>query len=394
MQIDFHYYAAYCAAIIAGYTHGQAMEICYSDYLVDECSKTFLKSVDGPQSAASTQLQLEMMDMRTDILGIQDITRIWASFHFLPRDLNADIKVRSKRYRNKYRLICGPNGELVKETVELARNRSLQAAGVAMHVLSDTWAHTNFAGTPSMVINNTDDYFYEYVTEDGVEKETKISFRHSPTSPDDVEKLKYTNSIYQPDEKSIMNLGHGRAGHFPDYSYAKYKYLPAWGDYEEVVKDNPADYYMAFCQMVYALQCLKNGTEFETGIYAFDTVEPHRETIDAILRKRQRRASDDWKAFGESLSGREIPDFDANAYTKEYVSAAPEEKDESFLGRFFVATMAQKSMVTNKVYSSGNLLCGFSVDYAKSGFRGIKDFSKLVEMAKKEVRSNDKNSES
>ena len=23
----------------------------------------------------------------------------------------------------------------------------------------------------------------------------------------------------------------------------RYKYFPAWGDYEEIVKDNPSDYY-------------------------------------------------------------------------------------------------------------------------------------------------------
>ena len=28
-----------------------------------------------------------------------------------------------------------------------------------MHVLADTWAHRNFAGTPSLVINNTTGYF-------------------------------------------------------------------------------------------------------------------------------------------------------------------------------------------------------------------------------------------
>ena len=26
-----------------------------------------------------------------------------------------------------------------------------------------------------------------------------------------------------------MNLGHGRAGHLPDYSFAHYRYQPAWG---------------------------------------------------------------------------------------------------------------------------------------------------------------------
>jgi hypothetical protein len=40
-----------------------------------------------------------------------------------------------------------------------------------MHVLADTWAHRNFAGTPSLVINNTDYYFYEIFSGDAEEFE-------------------------------------------------------------------------------------------------------------------------------------------------------------------------------------------------------------------------------
>jgi hypothetical protein len=40
-------------------------------------------------------------------------------------------------------------------------------------------------------------------------------------------------------------------------------------------------------------------------------------------------------------------------------------------------------MVTNKIFLSKNLLAGFSVDYKKMGFRGIRDFVKLVEFAER-----------
>ena len=98
-----------------------------------------------------------------------------------------------------------------------------------------------------------------------------------------------------------------------------------------------------------------------------------------ILTKRQGDASADWKAFGEELSGKEIPDFDVNAYIEEYKSAVPEERDDTFLGRFIIAALSQKSMVTNKIFTSGNILAGFSIDYKKKGFRGIRDYRKLVE---------------
>ena len=184
MQKDFHYYATYCAARLAGYAHEEGLEICYSAQLVDWCSKTFLSKLKAPRAAATTQLQLELMEARTDLVGLQDITRIWASFHFLPYDLHAQVERASRAYRSKYRLICRPNGELVRHTVELAAKRGTQAVGIAMHVLADTWAHRNFAGTPSLVINNTDAYFYELIEEQGQDTWRTVRFRHSPSAPD------------------------------------------------------------------------------------------------------------------------------------------------------------------------------------------------------------------
>ena len=387
MQEDFHYYATYCAAFIAGYSHEESLDIAYSAQFVDCCSRTLLSKIRGPKEAATTQLQLELMDARTDLVGLQDITRIWSSFHFLPRDLLAEKKKCTKHYRNKYRLICGPNGELVKKTVELAKGKPLQSVGIAMHVLADTWAHRYFAGTPSLVINNTDFYFYELFREGDTVWEEPVVFRHSPGTSDDVEKGIYNSSIFQNSENAIMNLGHGRAGHLPDYSFIRYRYLPAWGNYEEIVKDNPSDYYYAFCQMVYALKYLRGLVPaFETGCYDTEAVTPLEAEIRTILAKRQIDACADWKALGEALSGQPVEDFVLDRYQAEYLQAGEAEKDGTFLGRFFLAAMAQKSMVTNKIFRSGNLLAGISVNFSEKGFRGIRDFIRLVEMKKGDGR--------
>lgn len=375
MQKDFHYYATYCAAYIAGYSHKESLDIAYSAQFVDLCSKTYLKKIKAPLSAATTQLQLELMDARLDLVGLQDITRIWASFHFLPYDLYAEKKHCSRRYLNKYRLVCDVNGELVKETVALAKGTSLQAVGVAMHVLADTWAHRYFAGVPSYVINNTNPYFFELLP-DG---KRPVKFRHSASTPDDLEHSIYTNTIQQPGENTIMNLGHGRAGHLPDYSFIRYEYLPVWNDYEEIIKDNPHDYLHAFAQMIYAMQCIRSGKLFNTDIYAWDDIASYKDDIQNILQKRQLDSCADWKAFGEGLTGCEIPDFELSRYEQEYTSAAKAEKNRTFLGKFIIAALAQKSMVTNRIFISKNMLAGFSIDYAKNGFKGIRDFIGLVD---------------
>lgn len=368
MQEDFHYYATYCAAFIAGYSHKESLDICYAAQMVDCLSATFLKKIKAPLAAATTQTQIELANSEVDLLGLQNITRIWSSFHFLPYDLYVKIPKRPKYYMNKYRLICKPNGDLVVKTVELAKDKDLTSVGLAMHVLADTWAHSYFAGTPSRVINNTNYYFYEITEDNGKSVEKKVSFKHNPIVHDDVMAGAYSGSVAQENEHSIMNLGHGRAGHFPDYSFIKYKYLPAWGDYEEIIKDNPSDYYKAFAQMVYALRYLRGAeAEFVKDKYAMDEIKPFEDEINEILRKRQVNASADWKALGERLSGENIPDFDINLYEDEYINASKDEKGDTYLGTFITAAMAQKSMVTHEIYTSGNMLAGFSVEYRKSG---------------------------
>ena len=360
MQLDFHYYATYCAAIIAGYSHKSSMVIAYSSQFVDCCSRTLLSRLKGPASAATTQLQLELMDARTDLIGLQDITRIWASFHFLPYDLYAKKKRASREYKNKFRLICNPNSDLLLDTVDLGLGHSLQSIGIVMHVLADTWAHTYFAGTPSLVINNTNPYFYELIPgEEGGFEQRRVAFSHNPSAKEDPDKGVYVGSVYQSSENSIMNLGHGRAGHLPDYSFIRYIYLPAWGNYREIFKDNPSDYEYAFSQMVYALSFLRGSVDhFEKDTYETERTGPHLETIRAIIRKRQVDASEDWKAFGRSLTGEDIPHFDMNAYNEDYKNASREEKPGTFLGAFFTAALRQKDMVTSRIMESGNYLAG------------------------------------
>ena len=376
MQADFHYYATYCASYLAGHTHEESLAICYSAQFVDRCTKSLLTEIKAPLQAATTQSQTELLGVSTDIIGLQDITRIWAAFHFLPGDLKAPVK-GLKGYKNKYRLICAPNSDLLVQTVELAMNKDLQSVGIAMHVLADTWAHRNFAGTPSMVINNTDGYFFE-ILPDGSER--KVIFSHNPGSSDDIENGHFTNTVYNVGETTIMNLGHGRAGHLPDYSYIRYKYMPAWDRYRECLKDNPTEYYKAFCQMIYAMKYLKGESDiFEKDTYDEEAVAPYKDRIMSIITKKQLDASADWKAFGEELSGNVIPDFDDLRYAEEYKAADKASADNTFLGRFIIAAMAQKSMVTHEIYKSGNMLAGFSIDYNKKGFGGIRDYLKLVE---------------
>ena len=381
MEKDFHYYATYCAAYIAGFTHEESVRIAWSAAFVDNCSKTFLARAKAPLSAATTQLQMELMEMRTDVIGLQEITRIWTSFHFLPRDLYAPVK-GAKRYRNKYRLLCGPNGPLLKDTIELAKSSgTLEAIGLSMHVLADTWAHMYFIGTTSLVFNTSNYHFYEKIADgNGGFYEKHITFRHNPGIPDDAVNSLYTATPFSLRENAVFNLGHGRLTHLPDYAYARYRYMPSWKNYEEVYKDNPEDFYKAFCQMIYALKYLRGATDrFETDTYDFEAAKPYEHEIRAFFEKRQIELSKEWKALSLKLSGKEFAPFEIEPAAVEYIDAG-EDRDNTALGRFIKAALAQKSMVTNKVFKSGNLTCGYSVNYEEKGLKGIKDYFKLLEL--------------
>jgi hypothetical protein len=183
-----------------------------------------------------------------------------------------------------------------------------------------------------------------------------------------------------------MNLGHGRAGHLPDYSYARYRFLPAWGDFEEIIKDNPHDYRMAFCQMIYALKYLRGELkEFETDRYDFEAVAEYEDRIMSILKRRQLDTCKEWKTFGEKLSGCSIEDFDLEKYIPQYMNAEGDAKDATVIGQYIVAALAQKSMVTTAIFRSGNPIAGISVDYKANGFKGMRDYMELAKYYSQEA---------
>ena len=80
--------------------------------------------------------------------------------------------------------------------------------------------------------------------------------------------------------------------------------------------------------------------------------------------------------------GTRDPRFSIDTHTGEY--AAANDRDETFIGKFILAALAQKSMVTGKIYRSGNRLAGISVSVGENGFRGIGAYLRLSEKMRKE----------
>ena len=113
--------------------------------------------------------------------------------------------------------------------------------------------------------------------------------------------------------------------------------------------------------MIYGMKYIRGDAEsFEKDTYDYGAVSGYEERIKGILEKRQLNACSDWKKFGEDLSGQAIEDFDLEKYQITYELAPKDKKAETFIGEFITGAIAHKSMVTNRIYESGNLLAGFS----------------------------------
>ena len=54
--------------------------------------------------------------------------------------------------------------------------------------------------------------------------------------------------------------------------------------------------------------------------------------------------------------------YDILKFQEEYMNASGKDKDDTFLGKFFDAAIRQKGMVTNRIYHSGSLLAGYSLE--------------------------------
>jgi hypothetical protein len=381
MNKDFHFFATYTAARLAGFTIDEAYVVGAASQFTDMCTKTFLDATGGPVSAATTQVNAELIKVRMDVVGRQDITRIWSSFHFLPYDLYAKAPWGNKNYQDKYALICAPNGPLVQEIVKLAHGKGLEAAGICCHTLADTWAHAFFAGTPSLAINNvTSADCYELIDQDGQTIERPVRFLHRPTMSDNLKEGTYVQSVFAPEEHSIMNLGHGRCGHLPDYSFIRYRYLSAWGDYKATIKDNQKDFYLAISQMAHALRYLHGDVEtFELNTYEDELLAPYEIELRALLAKRQLDAAADWKRLTERIFGEAPPAFEHDHVQREYVAADKKAKPKTELGRYFHHAMSQKSLVTNRIWKSGNRLAGRSIEMGE-GIKGvIEDYLALIQ---------------
>lgn len=304
MNKDFHYEGTYAAAVIAGFTPQAAATIAWASQTVDECTKENIDKFYPYLNQWAPVFTCESVyeDIKKELSSIlsdetsstlQIIRGIWIPFHFLPGNIDGHIYYQGSTPLTKERdirdflCICQPNSDLVLQMIQRAasffqncdmhkKKEYLIMIGILMHVLADTWAHQYFAGTPNYFVNEV----------------TDIQVQNPLPLPADFETGR---TPIGPTNYSLSYLGHGRAGHYPDYGCMTYQYHPFWkAQGNTIIKDGPENFCCAFQQMEWALRCFRTGNIF-TIPEQFPPEKPWLETVRSVVTTPKADQSSVWR---------------------------------------------------------------------------------------------------
>ena len=127
--------------------------------------------------------------------------------------------------------------------------------GVRAHVIADTWAHQDFSG-----ISHEMNTYYDVNSSNWGRQSIDYQDVGGTWKNVVLSALSHDNLKAVPSGTSY--LGHGWMGHFPDYSFAKFRYKPAWRDSsaDPIVRNNPEQYRHAFLELCSLMARAKGAT--------------------------------------------------------------------------------------------------------------------------------------
>ena len=203
MDIEFHYYVTFIAALKAGFKAQDAYVISYACQHTDDNMETYLIGKGTGDEYCN------YISQTNNILKPQkDLMRIYPVFHFLPGSIEEIEGCTARRKDGKFHILntIPDNGNARTVFDAALQTRDPYRIGIAAHVYADTFAHQNFVG------------YYESV-----------------------------NSMTEPLDKIIPNVGHAEAQHRPD--------LPGliWEDVRLIRKISMIDNKERFLQAAEAL---------------------------------------------------------------------------------------------------------------------------------------------
>ena len=368
MNIDFHLYGTYCAAILAGMDEQSSRKIALAAQMVDDFTEDITGDINIATSTniSNPTCEYVMKNIQAiiksgftgSIQQVNDIismSKTWICFHFLPGTQPTDLTEYD--IKNRSALRCGTGG---KTANSLVSNNSviyndLISLGIGMHIIADTFAHSGFSGliTRNPILQNN-----MWVIEDGSRMDIPAFSERVPRA--------FASVI-----PGAFYMGHAAAGHFPDISTAELEYEFGIDSRLAVLhKDNIGYFSSAFSVLVELIENYKEinglGQKHEGEYYynnCYNRVKDYLTEVknqNTALKYGDRYTTENDKAFENLLNDLgnimevQIPDDTlnaedlANAYI-EYVNNV-KRKDEKY-NEFLAASNDIRQQSLNNIYN-------------------------------------------
>ncbi|MDL1973970.1 MAG: hypothetical protein LWX55_04145 [Deltaproteobacteria bacterium] len=313
MDQDFHYYGAYYAARIGGnFNREDANYIAkasnFLDFLSNEAYGGYWSIVRDTQKQPNYNYQVvAMVDYPRYTsqgglsVGIEGGSGgLWASYHFIPGndsdfpessgsakvhgeavdELLPAFQTRSVRSHIEAKialLLSRPQSplsrSLIKDTVlcfrsperleailsqaagskdllqeqnkaDILKRFGLMLLGARAHVIADSWAHQDWSAADNEI--NT----YWDVKDNWFGRQS-IDYQDIGSDWKNVVLSSLNHENLQAVPNGTTYLGHGWMGHFPDYSFVKYRYKPCWRKKDDPAfeRNNPLEFQHAFLEL-------------------------------------------------------------------------------------------------------------------------------------------------
>lgn len=232
MQKDYHYYAVYQLARLAGFVRGDAETIAYASQYVDDSTESEpIEPYPGQYFDTARTAHYELGAFNWNVQK-----KIYMPFHFLP----AKIRWESpETFSYVTELATGDDTELATMIVKEALRETdaifkLVKLGIALHAVADTFSHVGFSG--------------RHHDENNVGR-----IWHAKNGG---WKLKFLESFVS--DVFVPRIGHVEALHYPDYPYLKWRYTDDGGDMKP---RNNLDYSIKGAKLIYRfLKMAKSGS--------------------------------------------------------------------------------------------------------------------------------------
>ncbi len=247
MDKDFHYYGTGLLARAAGFTEQEALTIAYASQYVDNATESEPLRVGGIifDPVRTAHYGLQAFDWSTQ-------KRVFIPFHFIPpKGLRSPADT----------FVTQPDSPLAKMIFEKACQEPdgvlrLISIGISLHTLADSWSHQGFSGKEEPHNDVEKIYQGKENSWEQVLVLDKIDFSAIPGGSI-IGKLlsRVPKRILSLCEAVYLNflpeVGHARAGEYPDYPFLKWKYTR--GPQKETIERDNTKECLAAAETIYDL---------------------------------------------------------------------------------------------------------------------------------------------